>query len=111
MAKEVLGELEHQVLLAAVRLGRDAFSASIVVELEAVTGREVAPAAVYIALRRLEDGGFAASEMRAGDDDPHGRDRRYFRPTPTGLELLAASRRRYLGLWKGIEGTLEEVAP
>jgi DNA-binding PadR family transcriptional regulator len=109
MGKEVLGELEHQVLLTAVRLAGAAYSAAIVTELEAVTGREVAPAAVYIALRRLEEGGFAASELRPPPADPGGRKRRYFRATRDGLALLAASRRRYLGLWEGIEGTLEEA--
>lgn len=111
MGKTTLGELEHQVLLASVRLGREAYSASVVTELEAVTGRDVAPAAVYIAFRRLEEGGFAASEMRPPDGDPDGRERRYFRPTRAGVELLATTRRRYLGLWEGIESTLEEAGP
>ena len=106
MAKEVLGELEHQVLLAAIRLDDDAYSASIVAELERVTGREVAPAAVYIALRRLEENGLAASELRTPDD---GRERRYFRPTAPGLALLRESRRRYVRLWDGLEGLLGRV--
>lgn len=97
MSKETLGEFEHHVLLATHRLDGGAYSAGIVRELEAVTGREVAPAAVYIALRRLEEGGLASSEMAPPPGG--GRARRYFRPTPRGLELMRESRRRFEALW------------
>jgi DNA-binding PadR family transcriptional regulator len=106
MTKEVLGEFEHQVLLAAIRLEEGAYSASIVRELEAVTGREVSPAAVYIALRRLEENGLAESELRSPSDGG-GRERRYFRVTPRGFSLLRASRRRFVALWEGIEAVVE----
>ena len=86
MGRDVLGEFEHQVLLALMRLGDDAYSAQIVLELEERTDRPVASAAVYIALRRLEDTGHARSEMRAPDTG--GRERRYFQPTPAGMRLM-----------------------
>jgi DNA-binding PadR family transcriptional regulator len=108
MAKQVLGEFEHQVLLAALRLEGEAYSASIVAELERVTGREVSPAAVYIALRRLEEGGLATSEFRAGQAEEGGRERRYFRATRRGMELMRESRRRFMALWRGYEGLIEE---
>ena len=104
--KEVLGEFEHHVLLAALRLEEDAYSAAIVMELERVTGREVAPAAVYIALRRLEESGMAASEMRAPAEG--GRSRRYFQPTPAGLQLMADARLRFQSLWNGVEARLSD---
>lgn len=108
MGKETLGEFEHQVLLAAVRLEGGAYSASVVRELERVADREVAPAAVYIALRRLEDHGLARSETRRPGDG--GRERRYFEPTDDGLALLRRSRRRFTRLWDGIEAALEGEA-
>ena len=100
MPKQTLGEFEHHVLLTTHRLGEGAYSAAIVRELESVTGREVAPAAVYIALRRLEETGHARSEMRTPAEG--GRERRYFRPTPAGLGLTEESRRRFLALWEGV---------
>lgn len=109
MGKDLLGELEHQVLLAVLRLDREAFSSSIVVELEERTGREVAPAAVYIALRRLEQKGMAASEMRPADQEG-GRTRRYFSATRSGRALLRESRRRLESLWDGLDSVLEERA-
>lgn len=110
MSKETLGDLEQQVLLAVLRLGQDAYSAPIVTELEARTGREVAPAAVYIALRRLEEKGIVSSEMRPPESEPEGRRRRYFRVEVEGLSLLRETRRRLVNLWEGLEELLEEGA-
>lgn len=110
MGKETLGELEQQVLLAVLRLGDDAYSASIVTELETRAGREVAPAAVYIALRRLEQSGVTASELRPPLDEPDARARRYFRVLPVGLVLLRETRRRLRSLWDGLDDLLGENA-
>ena len=110
MGKETLGELEQQVLLAVLRLGDGAYSASIVTELEERTGREVAPAAVYIALRRLEQNQVASSEMRPPSDDPQARPRRDFRVEEKGRALLRETRRQLVSLWDGLDGALERGA-
>ena len=108
MAKAVLGEFEHQVLLTVLRCGGDAYSVPIVLEMEGRTGREVAPAAVYIALRRLEEKGLAESILRSPTDDQGGRSRRYFRVTEKGVSELIASKRRFVSLWEGLEPVLEK---
>jgi len=110
MGKATLGELEQQVLLAALHLGGNAYSASIVTELEKRTGREVAPASVYIALRRLEENGVVSSLMRPPREEPEQRRRRYFRVEAKGLALLREARRRLVSLWEGLETLLEEGA-
>ncbi|MEX2284215.1 MAG: PadR family transcriptional regulator [Gemmatimonadota bacterium] len=106
MTKEGLGDLEHQVLLVALRLEANAYSAAIVGELEARTGRDVAPAAVYIALRRLEEGGYVRSSVREKEARGVTRERRYFDVSARGLALLRTARRRYLNLWEGLEPLL-----
>lgn len=100
MTRKALGDLEHQVLLAALRLRGDAYSVSVVTEIEERTGREVAQSAVFIALRRLEEKGFLRSDLhdQAGK---RGRDRRYFDITPAGLEKLREMRQALTGLWEG----------
>ena len=103
MSKDFLGEFEHQVLLAVLRLGDDTYSVPIVLELEERTGREVAPAAVYIALRRLEEHAFTTSELLSPPEGEVGRSRRYFAVTRAGIELLQESRRRFERLWDGLE--------
>ena len=109
MPKDILGEFEHQVLLAILRLGGEAYSVPIVVELEERTGREVAQAAVFIVLRRLEDKGLLTSRMDDHAVHDTGRVRRYFKPTPEALRRLKESRRALARLWEGLETTLEEA--
>jgi PadR family transcriptional regulator, regulatory protein PadR len=105
--KAVLGEFEHQVLLAVLRCGGEAYSVPIVLELEVRTGRGIAPAAVYIALRRLEEKGLTESSLRTPEGDEGGRSRRYFQVTDEGLAELRASKRRFDSLWEGLEPVLE----
>lgn len=108
MGKQLLGEFEHHVLLALLRQGEEGYSVPILAELEARTGREVAPAAVYIALRRLEDKGLLTSVLRAAPPEDGGRERRYFTITPEGLARMSEAREALLNLWDGLEVRLEE---
>lgn len=104
MATKVsLGEFEHHVLLAALRLGRGAYTSSILRELEARTGREVSASAVYVALRRLEAHRLMRSALRTGEEIGERRERRYFTVTPAGVELVVEARRRLERLWDGLE--------
>lgn len=105
MTRTTLGNLEHQVLLAALRLEDRAYSVSVVLEIEARTGREVAQAAVFIALRRLEAKGFLRSRLEEADDAGH--PRRYFALTPAGLATLREMRRALKGLWQGLAAVLD----
>lgn len=100
MGRDTLGELEHQTLLAALRLGDGAYTAPIVTELEEHTGRAHTLAGVYIVLRRLEEKGLVRSSL---EDSPGSRDRRYFRVTPAGTERLREARRTYESLWAGLD--------
>jgi PadR family transcriptional regulator PadR len=108
MARSVLGEFEHQVLLTILRLGREAYSVPIVAELETRTGRSVATSAVYIALRRLERKGLLVSRLEAPEESGEPYPRRWFRLTDEALEPLKESRRAYLSLWDGLEPALDE---
>jgi DNA-binding PadR family transcriptional regulator len=107
MAKESLGEFEHQVLVAILRLGSESYSVPIVVELEERTERPVSPAAVYIALRRLEKKGLLSSRMDTASPQDGGRERRYFRLEPEALDRLKESRRVLDRLWEGVGPILE----
>lgn len=104
-AKNTLGEFEHHVLLAAMRLGPDAYTTSIMLELESCTGKGAAAAAVYIALRRLENSGLVTSRLRHSGEH---RTRRYIRVTPAGHRLVSAARRRLVRLWDGLNFLPEE---
>lgn len=99
MARQALGEFEHHVLLALVRLGGHTHGAPIVTELEVVTGRTVSPAAVFIALRRLEQRGLLRSSKREPRPGEGGRGRRVFQLTPSGSARLRDARRSLERLW------------
>ena len=106
MARKVLGEFEHQVLLAILRRGSESYSVEIVLELEERTGRDVAAAAVLVALGRLRDKGYLRDRMvEPGGEGGH--PRRYFCLTPMALGEMRESRQRYLRLWKGVESALD----
>ena len=108
MSKATLGEFEQQVLIAILRLGSESYSVPIVLELEERTERPVAPAAVYIALRRLENKGLVSSRLDTATPDEGGRPRRYFRLEPEAVERLRASRRVLERLWDGVGQALEQ---
>ena len=105
-SREAIGELEHEVLLSLLRLGSESYSVPIVLEIERCTGTEAAPAAVYIALRRLEKRGFLTSRM--AEATATSRERRYFKLRPMALERLRASRRNLKRFWDGVEPLLDE---
>src|ERR1041384_3830574 len=105
-AFEAIGEFEHIVLLAVLRLGDDAYTIAIRDEIFACTGREVARSSVYITLDRLESKGFLRSQL--GDPTPGrgGRAKRYYALRPRAIEALKESRKALVALWRGIEARL-----
>jgi len=109
MGKQLLGEFEYHVLLALLRQGDEGYSVPILAELEERTGREVAPAAVYIALRRLEEKGLLVSQLRTAHPSDGGRERRYYSITPEGMDRMAEARQALMNLWDGLEMKLGGV--
>jgi DNA-binding PadR family transcriptional regulator len=108
MGRKGLGELEQQALLALLRLGGEAYSVPLVLEMEEKSGQEIAQAAVFIVLRRLEEKGLVSSRMESAADHPTGRERRYFKLEPAGRQRLEESRLLARRLWDGIDTVWEE---
>lgn len=100
---ESLGELEQIVMLVVLRLGDEAYSASIRDELEARAGRSLSLGTLYVTLSRLERKGMLASSL--GDPTPvrGGRAKRFYRGTPRGVETLRRAKRTLQRLWDGVE--------
>lgn len=102
VAPTVLGGFEHQVLLAVLRLGSEAYSAPIVMELEKRTGQAMSASKIYVALRRLEKKGFLSSRFDPPPEKEGGRDRRVFTLEAPALEILKESKRNLESLWEGL---------
>ncbi len=86
--RDYLGEFEHIVLLALLRLEGRAYGVSVRQEIELRTQREVSIGAVYATLDRLETKGYVNSHR--GDPTPErgGRSKRFFRVTDEGLAAV-----------------------
>ncbi len=98
-----LGEFEQIVLLAIVRIGDGVYGVPIVEEIERRTGRQVAPAAVFITLRRLEHKGLVSSWLGDPTRERGGKARRHVKITRAGLESLRASRKVIDQMWQGLD--------
>jgi PadR family transcriptional regulator, regulatory protein PadR len=101
--RDFLGEFEHIVLLAVLRLDEQAYGVTVRREIEACTKREVSIGAVYATLDRLEGKGYVQS--RSGDPTPErgGRSKRFFRVTAQGVSVVNRTQRALRTLSEGLE--------
>ena len=106
MSRQALGEFEQLVLLAILHLGEGAYGVPIVDEIRRRTGRTAAPAAVYIALRRLEQKGLVSSWMSDPTPERGGKARLCAKVTREGVESLRESRKALDEMWKGLDPSL-----
>jgi DNA-binding PadR family transcriptional regulator len=97
-----LGEFEHLVLLAVLRLGAEAYAVPIRGAIEARAGRCVARGALYTTLDRLEQKGLLRSRLGEALAERGGRPRRYYTVTARGLASLRAARDAIDGLSEGL---------
>jgi DNA-binding PadR family transcriptional regulator len=104
-----LGEFERIVLLAVLQLGNEAYGVPIVDEIERRTGRKVAPAAVYVTVRRLEERGLVTSWLSDPRPERGGKARRYVTVTRAGLQTLRESRKVMDQMWRGLDLDLRGI--
>jgi len=105
-----LGEFEQLILLALVRLGPDAYGASVRREIEERAGREVSISAVYTTLERLEQKGLVRSRVGEPTPERGGRRRRHFELLPLGARSLRDAYRAISGMTAGIERRLKTLS-
>jgi len=104
MAKRSLGEFEQLVLLAILRVGDGAYTVPVIQEIEDQTGRKTSHAAVYIALKRLEEKGLVTSQLAESTPERGGRGKRLYEVQPAARQTLLESRDALLRMWEGLEG-------
>lgn len=98
-----LGEFEQIVLLAILRLEKQAYGVTIQSEIAACTGREPTPGALYTTLDRMEEKGIVRSWFGEATPQRGGRAKRYFALTKAGLAALVSAQRAYQSLLKGLD--------
>jgi PadR family transcriptional regulator PadR len=101
--RDYLGEFEHIVVLALLRLGDCAYGVTVRQEIEARTGREVSIGAIYATLDRLEAKEYVKS--RLGDPTPErgGRSKRFFHVTTKGVSAVNRTHRALQSMTQGLD--------
>lgn len=110
MSRIALGELEHLILLAVLRIGHDAYGAAIIEEIEMRTGRDLSHAAVYIALQRLEAKKLLRGRVAHGTTERGGRAKATFTVTAEGRARLRESGSALFTMWEGLDPALRGEA-
>lgn len=100
--EKYLGEFEQVVLLALLRLGEQAYGASIRQLLHEQIKRDVALGALYSTLERMEKKGLVTSELGESTAQRGGRAKRFFEITSKGNEALIKTREAMDSMWQGI---------
>ena len=101
--RDYLGEFEHIIILALLRLEDRAYGVTVRQEIEFRTKREVSIGAVYATLDRLEKKGYVKS--RRGDPTPErgGRSKRFFRVTAKGITAANRTQRAFENMVEGLD--------
>jgi PadR family transcriptional regulator len=107
---DVLGTFEQAVLLALVRLGKDAYGRAILGEVQRRLQRDVAAGAVYATLDRLEDKHLISSRLGPGTPVRAGRPRRYYAIENAGIRSLNESKAAVENIWQGFRWPLKGQA-
>jgi len=101
--RDYLGEFEHIIVLALLRLADRAYGVTVRQEIEYRIKREVSIGAVYATLDRLETKGYVRSHR--GDPTPErgGRSKRFFRVTPKGMAAVNRTHRAIQSMTAGLD--------
>jgi PadR family transcriptional regulator PadR len=100
--RDFLGEFEHIVILALLRLSDRAYGVSVRQEIETRIGREVSIGAIYATLDRLEDKGYVTSFLGEPTPERGGRSKRFFRVTAKGVTAVHRTHTAFLKMADGL---------
>jgi len=101
--RDYLGEFEHIIVLALLRLEDRAYGVTVRQEIQFRIKRDVSIGAVYATLDRLERKGYVKSHR--GDPTPErgGRSKRFFRVTAKGLGAVNRAQHALQSMTAGLE--------
>lgn len=100
---EALGEFEQLVMLAILRLEKQAYGMTVRREIETRTGRESTIGAVYATLDRLENKGWVRSHESDPGAERGGRPRRIYQVTAAGDKALERTRKALASMAEGLK--------
>ena len=101
--RDYLGEFEHIVVLALLRLADRAYGVTVRQEIEARTSREISIGAIYATLDRLEAKGYVKSHLGEPTPERGGRSKRFFRVTAKGVAAVNRTHREIESMVEGLK--------
>jgi len=101
--RDYLGEFEHLVLLALIRLSDEAYGVTVRQEIQTRTGREVSIGAVYATLERLQNKDYVKSFLGEPTAERGGRAKRFFRVTAKGITAVNRTQQALGRMTEGLE--------
>jgi DNA-binding PadR family transcriptional regulator len=102
-----IGEFEQLVLLALLRLGREAYGAAIQEEIEQRGGRAASMSAVHTTLERLEEKGLVRSRIGAPTPQRGGKRKRHYELLAPGVRALRQAHATMKRMSDGLDEILE----
>jgi PadR family transcriptional regulator, regulatory protein PadR len=105
-----LGEFEQLVMFAVLRLDQDASGVAIHDAIEARTGRDVSPGAIYTTLARLEERALVRSIVVTAASGRVGRPRKHYTLRPAGAKALRDAYDGIQALAAGLLPKLSDLA-
>jgi PadR family transcriptional regulator, regulatory protein PadR len=102
-SRDYLGEFEHIVILALLRLAGRAYGVTVRQEIEARIGREVSIGAIYATLDRLETKGYVKSQFGEPTPERGGRSKRFFHVTAKGVSAVNRTHRAVQNMITGLD--------
>ncbi len=101
--RDYLGEFEHIVLLAVLRLADNAYGVTVRQEIEERINREVSIGAIYVTLDRLERKGYIRSKLGEPTAERGGRSKRLFHVTGSGISALNRAHHELKKMIQGLD--------
>jgi PadR family transcriptional regulator, regulatory protein PadR len=98
-----LGEFEHLVILALLRLADRAYGVTVRREIKARTGREASIGAIHATLDRLEAKGYVKSQFGEPTPERGGRSKRFFRVTAKGMTVVNRTHQAIQSMIQGLD--------
>src|SRR6202034_358036 len=101
--RDYLGEFEHIIMLALLRLDDRAYGVTVRQEIEFRTKREGSIGAVYATLDRLGAKGYVKSRLGEPTPERGGRSKRFFRVTAKGVTAVNRTHRALQSMTDGLD--------
>jgi PadR family transcriptional regulator PadR len=105
----VVGEFEHVVLMALMRLGNGTYGAAIRREIRERTGRDASAGTVHMTLARLEGKKMIVSYVGNPSPQRGGRRRRHYLLHTAGEKALGRAYRAFIAMAEGHETQLASL--